>query len=107
MIRRRGNGEGPRKGEDPKCEKFKDLGRKGYLNMCGMTGYSCERAQKEGMCIKKPVLCVYCNKPIKTEKSKVTTFDDGSMPYKKGTESAVATGFAHRGCALKNGAEEI
>ena len=50
----------------------------------------------------KKDICVFCNKQIKTEKSKVTTYDDGSAP-----DTVVATGHAHRACALRNGAEEI
>jgi hypothetical protein len=52
-VRRYGEGNKPRKGEHRKCERFVNLGRGGYLNVCGQTGYSCERAQKEGLCERK------------------------------------------------------
>jgi hypothetical protein len=48
----------------------------------------------------KPELCGFCLEPIKTEKSKVTTYDGEEGEW-------VETGYAHRGCAIRNGGEEI
>ena len=44
----------PRKSERLKCKQFVNLSGNGYINVCGETGYSCERAQQEGLCKRKP-----------------------------------------------------
>ena len=68
-MKKKGLESGPRKGEQPDCKQFKDIAQQGYINLCGETTYSCERAQKEGLCTrnKKTV--------ILTEKEWVAVMD--------------------------------
>ena len=48
----------------------------------------------------KEEICLFCKKPIRTKKSKVTIFSDED-------DTLTPIGKAHKRCVLANGGEEI
>ena len=61
---------------------------------------------------KKPEICVFCERPIKTGNSLVRLYFDGDCPV--GHRDGMADGgepgpieYAHRRCATKEGLEEL